>query len=174
VPVEKIGQRIKMSGKPPENKSVAGAAEQRTTGERRSRTLHALLQGNRTPRRRDTRRQSDAGFAAIDWHDSRWLAVALLIVILSCVDAFLTVTLLANGAYEANPVMAALLDGSPHAFALTKIGLTSLGVVLLTAVARARAFGRMPVGIVLYTVLLGYATLVAYEYWLCDHHILGP
>ena len=163
-----------MLGKPPENKPVADAAEQRTTDERRNRTLHALLQGNWTPRRRGARRQSDAGFAAIDWHDARWLAVALLIVILSCVDAFLTVTLLANGAYEANPVMAALLDGSPYAFALTKIGLTSLGVVLLTAVARTRAFGRMPVGIVLYTVLLGYATLVAYEYWLCDHHLLGP
>jgi len=26
----------------------------------------------------------------------------------------------------------------------------------------------------LYSVLLGYATLVAYEYWLCDHHLLGP
>jgi hypothetical protein len=49
-----------------------------------------------------------------------------------------------------------------------------LGVVLLTAVVRARAFGRMPVGVVLYTALLGYATLVAYEYWLCDHHLLGP
>jgi hypothetical protein len=163
-----------MSGKPPEDKSVRGAAEQRSTGERRTRTLHALLQANWTPRRRGARRKSDTGFAAIDWHDSRWLAVAMLIVILSCVDAFLTVTLLANGAYEANPVMAALLDGSPHAFALAKVGLTSLGVVLLTAVVRARAFGRMPVGVVLYTALLGYATLVAYEYWLCDHHILGP
>jgi len=163
-----------MSGKSPENKSAETAAEQRRTAERRTRTWQALLQGNLTPRRRDMRRKSDAGFAAIDWHDSRWLAVALLIVILSCVDAFLTLTLLANGAYEANPVMAAFLDGSPQVFALAKIGLTSSGVLLLTAVARTRAFGRVPVGVVLYTVLLGYATLVAYEYWLCDHHVLGP
>jgi hypothetical protein len=49
-----------------------------------------------------------------------------------------------------------------------------LGVVLLTVVARARAFGRVPVGVLLYTVLLVYATLVAYEYWLCDHPVLGP
>jgi len=139
-----------------------------------TRTLHALLHGSLKPRRRDARRDTDAGFAAVDWHQSRWLAVALLIVVLSCADAFFTLTLLADGAYEANPVMATLLEGSPHWFALAKIGLTSLGVILLTVVARTRAFGRVPVGFVLYTVLLGYATLVAYEYWLCDHHMLGP
>jgi hypothetical protein len=163
-----------MAGELPEKQSTQATAEQRGIGERRSRTLRALLQGNWTPRRRAMRRKLDAGFAAIDWHDSRWFAVALLIVILSCADAFLTLRLLEDGAYEANPFMAALLEGSPHGFALAKIGLTSLGVVLLTMVARTRAFGRIPVGVVLYTVLLGYVTLVAYEYWLCDHQLLGP
>jgi hypothetical protein len=154
--------------------SAASADERRAAAERRTRTLHALLHGSLNPRRRDARRDTDAGFAAVDWHQSRWLAVALLIVVLSCADAFFTLTLLADGAYEANPVMATLLEGSPHWFALAKIGLTSLGVILLTVVARTRAFGRIPVGFVLYSVLLGYATLVAYEYWLCDHHLLGP
>lgn len=163
-----------MSGKPTQDEPAPPTAEQRGAVERRSRTLHALLQGNLTPRRRGGRRKTDAGFAAIDWHDSQWLAVALLIVILSCADAFFTLTLLANGAYETNPFMAALIDRSPHGFASAKIGLTSVGVILLTLVARMRAFGRLPVGVVLYTVLLGYATLVAYEYWLCDHYILGP
>jgi len=149
-------------------------AERRASVERRTRTLRALFQGSLKPRRLDARRDTDAGFAAVDWHQSRWLAVALLIVVLSCADAFFTLTLLADGAYEANPVMATLLDGSAHWFALAKIGLTPLGVILLTVVARTRAFGRIPVGAVLYTVLVGYATLVAYEYWLCDHHLLGP
>jgi hypothetical protein len=150
------------------------AAERRARAERRQRTLRALLHGNLQPRRRDARRGTDAGFAAVDWHQSRWLAVAVLIVVLSCADAFFTLTLLADGADEANPVMATLLDGSPHWFALAKIGLTSMGVILLTVVARTRAFGRIPVGVVLYFVLGIYATLVAYEYWLCDHHLLGP
>jgi hypothetical protein len=163
-----------MSGESPEKHAVRAAAEQRGTGERRVRTLRALLQGNWTPRRRGMRRKIDAGFAAIDWHDSRWFAVAVLIVMLSCADAFLTLRLLEDGAYEANPFMAVLLEESPHGFALAKIGLTSIGVILLTVVARTRAFGRIPVGVVLYTVLLSYVTLVAYEYWLCDHHLLGP
>jgi hypothetical protein len=147
---------------------------ERRTGERRTRTLRALLRGSLAPRRRGLRRARDAGFAAIDWHESRWLAVALSIVVLSCADAFFTLRLIADGADEVNPVMASLLAGAPLWFGLAKIGLTSLGVILLTVVARARAFGRIPVGVVLYTGLAGYATLVAYEYWLCDHYLLGP
>lgn len=156
-----------------QNRSSRAGIERRS-GERRTRTLRALLRGSLTPRRRELRRASDAGFAAVDWHQSRWLAVALLIVVLSCADAFFTLRLLADGADEVNPLMASLLAGAPLWFGLAKIGLTSLGVILLTVVARTRAFGRVPVGVVLYTVLVGYATLVAYEYWLCDHHLLGP
>ena len=148
--------------------------ERRSCQDRRSGTLRALLYGSLKPRRRDPRRLADDRYATVDWHESRWLAVAMLILILSCADALFTLTLLANGAYEANPVMASLLEGSGRWFAFAKIGLTSGGVILLTVFARARAFGRIPVGSVLYAVLFGYATLVAYEYWLCDHHLFGP
>jgi hypothetical protein len=154
--------------------AAQSSAERRAAADRRTRTLRALLYGSLKPRRYDARRGTDAGFAAVDWHQSRWLAVALLIVVLSCADAFFTLILLSDGADEENPVMATILDGAPHWFALAKIGLTSAGVILLTVLARTRAFGRIPVGLVLYSVLLGYATLVAYEYWLCDHHLLGP
>ncbi len=148
--------------------------ERRACPDRRSSTLRALFYGSFSPRRRDTRRNADDRYVSVDWHQSRWLAVAMLILILSCADAFFTLTLLANGAYEANPVMARLLDGSGRWFAFAKIGLTSGGVLLLTVFARTRAFGRIRVGAVLYAVLFTYATLVAYEYWLCDHHLFGP
>ncbi|HSY08885.1 MAG TPA: DUF5658 family protein [Steroidobacteraceae bacterium] len=157
-----------------ESAAARAIAERRAAAERRTRTLHALLHGSLKPRRRQSRREQDMSFAAVDWHQSRWFAVALLIVILSCADAFFTLRLLADGAYEANPFMAALLNGPPHGFAFAKVGLTSIGVILLTVVARTRAFRLIPVGVVLYAVLLGYMTLVAYEYWLCDHHLLGP
>jgi hypothetical protein len=163
-----------MSARSPEDKSSPPAEERRATPERRKRTLRALFMGSLTPRRRGLRRDTDAGIVAVDWHESHWLAVAILIVILSCADAFLTLTLIADGAYEVNPVMASFLEGSPWGFALAKIGFTSLGVVLLTALARARAFGRFSVGLALYTVLFAYTVLVAYECWLCDHCVLGP
>ncbi len=104
----------------------------------------------------------------MDWHHPRWLAVALLILLLSCADAVLTLMLVERGAYEANPLMAGLVHGSSPAFAAVKILLTSGGVVLLTVLATHRAFGRLPVGIVLYGILAGYGALITYEVWLLD------
>src|ERR1700721_2535161 len=107
-----------------ETRSAPSAAEGRAAVEGRTRTLRALLYGSFKPRRRDSRRDKDMGFAAVDWPQAPWLGVALLIVILSCADAFFTLTLLDDGSYEANPFMARLLDGAPHWFALAKIRLT--------------------------------------------------
>ena len=64
--------------------------------------------------------------------------------------------------------MAALVGHSAAAFALIKIGLTAAGVLLLTQLARVRAFGRIPVGVFLYSVLAIYAALVLYEYRLLE------
>ena len=44
-----------------------------------------------------------------------------------------------------------------------KIGLTAGGVLLLTQLARIRAFGRIPVGMFLYAVLAIYVALICYE-----------
>jgi hypothetical protein len=140
-----------------------GDAERRHSVERRTRTVRALLQGSFKPRRHGPRRHADVSLTATDWHHPQWLAVVLLILLLSLADAVLTLTLLQHGAFEANPVMALLVHGSVRAFAVTKMGLTTSGVVVLTLLARARVFGRMPIGFLLYAVLLGYAVLVAYE-----------
>ena len=101
--------------------------------------------------------------AAVDWHHPQWLAVGMLIVLCSSADALLTLMLVERGAYEVNPVMAPLVGGSALAFALVKVGLTALGVVLLTQLSRLRAFGSVPVGVFLYSVLALYAALVLYE-----------
>ena len=100
-----------------------------------------------------------------DWFHPQWLGVSLLILLLCCFDAVLTLTLIGHGAYELNPFMAPLLEGSREAFVLVKVGLTSIGVVFLTVLARLRIFGRS-VGYVLYLVLAGYVALVGYELFL--------
>jgi hypothetical protein len=125
--------------------------------------LRALVHGSLHPRRRGPRRSDEASFVAVDWHHPQWLGIAILIVLLSCVDAFLTLTLLDHGAYEANPFMAPLVSGSPLAFALVKVGLTGGGVVVLTVLAGMKAFRRIPISALLYALLIGYAMLVAYE-----------
>ncbi|HEY5559529.1 MAG TPA: DUF5658 family protein [Steroidobacteraceae bacterium] len=98
-----------------------------------------------------------------DWFHPQWLATAIIILILSSVDAVLTLALISRGAIEINPLMEPLVRGSGHSFAFWKLGLTSMGVVVLTMVARRRVFGRVAVGSLLYAVLGGYVVLVGYE-----------
>ena len=147
--------------------------DQRSGSDRRRKVMLGLLVGSFHRRRRHPRRARELHFAAIDWHHPQWLAVAMLIVLLSVADAFLTLTLLDMGATEANPFMAPLVAGSGHSFAYWKLGLTSGGVILLTVLARLHVFGRIPVAGLLYSVLGMYCALVGYEVWLLDRARFG-
>jgi hypothetical protein len=141
-------------------------SDRREAPDRRRRPFHALLVGSLAPRRRAHRRMDVRTPHLLDLHDARWLAVALLILLLSIGDAFLTLELLDRGAVEINPVMDALLKRDSPAFGFVKVALTSFGVIVLTITARLHAFGRIPVSLILYAVLGLYAGLIGYEYWL--------
>jgi Domain of unknown function (DUF5658) len=143
--------------------SRLSAAPERRRVDRRRHVLRALLMGSFRRRRLGPRRAGEGTLSAVDWHHPQWLAIAIFIVAFSGGDALLTLVLVEHGASEANPLMAPLIAGSPLAFVLTKIGITAGGVVLLTQVARIRAFGRVPVGLLLYSALLVYGALLVYE-----------
>jgi hypothetical protein len=143
----------------------AQTQERRDRIERRRSVLRALWRGNFERRRLAPRRRDERHAVVTDWFHPQWLAVAILILLLCSVDAFLTLTLIANGAEEVNPLMEPLVRGSGHAFAFWKFGLTAMGVVLLTVLARLQVFGRA-VGTILYIVLAMYAVLVGYELFL--------
>ena len=98
----------------------------------------------------------------------------MLTLLLSTADAFLTLVLLERGANEANPFMQPLVGGSPLVFAMVKMGLTSGGMVVLILLARIRVFGGIPVSFFLYAVLLAYAALVGYEFWLLETLFPAP
>jgi len=155
------------NGRDPLAAATASEPERRRT-ERRRHVLRALLHGSFRPRRRGPRRADEHQVSAVDWHHPQWLAIAMLIVVFSAADALLTLMLMQRGAYEVNPFMAPLVGGSALSFALVKVGLTAGGVVLLTQIARIRAFGRIPVGVFLYSVLALYGALIAYEFSLLN------
>lgn len=146
----------------------AAVPSERRHGDRRKQVLRALLQGNLRPRRLGPRRAGERSFAVVDWHHPQWLAIGMLIVLFSCSDALLTLMLVEQGAYEINPIMRPLVGGSAFAFALVKISCTAGGVVLLTQLARIRAFGGLPVGALLYSLLLLYGALIVYEFHLLN------
>jgi len=139
--------------------------ERRLQIERRRSVFRALWHGNFARRRHAPRRSSERHAVVTDWFQAHWLAVAILILLLCGADALLTLTLISRGAVEINPIMDPLVRGSGHSFALWKFVLTSMGVVVLTLLARLRIFGRT-VGTILYLVLGMYAVLVGYELFL--------
>jgi hypothetical protein len=141
--------------------------ERRARADRRHRVWWSVWYGSFNPRRRaPPRRQDDSRFHSLDWHSSHLLAVAIGILLLSVLDAFLTMLLLQGGANEVNPVMAALIYRSVAMFAALKMGMTGLGVLLMVFLARYRFMRLVRVEWALYGVLLAYVSLVCYEFWM--------
>jgi hypothetical protein len=143
----------------------ASNPERRARTERRRSVLHALWRGNFSRRRLAPRRSAERHVVVTDWFHPQWLALTIGILLLCFLDAIFTLTLVSNGATEVNPFMDPLVQESGHSFAYWKIGLTAMGVMTLTLLARLRFWGKA-VGTVLYVVLLGYVALVGYELFL--------
>lgn len=144
---------------------IAVRGERRSAVDRRHVSVKSFLRGGLTPRRRGGRR-ADEQHLPIDWHDPYLLFLSVTILLLSVVDAFLTLTLIMEGAQEANPFLAFVLSDHPELFAVVKMGLTGTGVLVLVAAARARLFRLFSVRFVLKGLCVSYVALIAYEWWL--------
>jgi hypothetical protein len=135
--------------------------ERRDRPDRRERVLWSLIYGSFNPRRRrPARRRDDSRFHSLDWHSAHLLAVSIGILLLSVADAFMTVTLLAGGAVEVNPIMAAVVYKSAALFAALKMAMTGCGVILMVMLRLVR------VDVVMYVLLIGYLMLLTYEFWM--------
>ncbi len=145
-------------------RGLAPRAERRVAAtDRRRRLLHSLVYGGLRPRRRLGRRTGDHDRPIVDWHGPGLLASSVLVLVLCVVDAILTLWLMSDGAVEANPLMAPLVQGDIRSFAITKLALTGAGIVTLVAIANFRVFRHIRAGALVHTILLGYLVLVCYE-----------
>ena len=139
--------------------------DRRVNDDRRKPSLRSFLQGGLIPRRRGGRRTGD-NYLPIDWHDPHLLFLSVVMLMLSVTDAFMTVTLLADGAVESNPLLEFILNEHPRWFAASKMALTGLGIIVLVALARSRLFGAISGRLVFQLLALAYLALVGYEIWL--------
>ena len=133
--------------------------------DRRAVTVWTLLKGGFAPRRRGGRRAGEEDLP-VDFHEPYLLFLSVVMLVLSVLDAFLTVTLMTDGAVETNPLLAFVLNEHPRLFAVVKMALNGFGVVLLVAVARMRFFRVVRVSVFLQCLVLAYLALVTYEAWL--------
>lgn len=141
--------------------------ERRSGYDRRDLSFRTFMQGGLTPRRRGGRRSGES-HALVDWHEPHLLFMALMILLLSVTDAFLTLTLMTHGANEANPVLAYVLASYPGLFALVKLTLTGVSILVLVALARARVFRIIRVSALMQSCLALYVALICYEWWMLE------
>ena len=143
---------------------IEATVTDRTDSDRRVLSWRTFVFGYLRSRRRTTRRASEGIPIFTDYHHPWLFFLATGIMTLSCFDAFLTLQLLDRGAIEINPVMAAVINQGTLTFAVTKMLLTSIGILALVFLARATFMRRFRTGLILTFFFSGYAILVCYEF----------
>jgi len=146
----------------------SGTSERRAQNERRSQTVRAVIAGGWHARRRNPRRAEPVRVGSVDWHESRWFAAALIVLLLSMADTMLTLVLIQHGAIEVNPLMEPFVIGNGASFAFLKLALTATAVMILVVLTRVPTFGRLLAGPILIGAALLYTVLLGYEMWLLD------
>jgi hypothetical protein len=140
------------------------APESRDRETRRQVSWRTVFYGFIRSRRRSTRRADEGEPLYTDWHHPWLFFLATGTMILSGMDAVFTLQLLDRGAVEINPFMAIVISKSTLTFAVTKLLLTGLGILMLVFLSRWKIFNLMRTGIVLTLFFSFYACLVCYEF----------
>ena len=128
-------------------------------------TLRSLVWGGRREliRRREDRRK----WAYVDRYQQSLFGIVVIILLLSVVDAVLTLLLIDHGAMEVNPIMAFYLNLGPQAFMFVKYALTSAGLVILVLFRdRFMKSVGMGAGVFLYVILAAFVGVVSWEIYL--------
>lgn len=112
-------------------------------------------------RRRTARRDGQNYY--LDWYQPKLVFTGLSILMLSCLDAMLTLTLLNRGAYEANALMAALLEIDHALFVAVKVAITAGGVTFLLMHANFNILRITNGRKVLQWLVPLYGLLISYE-----------
>ena len=126
-------------------------------------------------RRMGMRRVADHACDYYVERDHVWsLALVVMILMLSIVDAVITISLLDHDCHEINPLMAWLLERGVVPFLIGKYVLTAAGLPVLLLFKNFRMFGtRFRVGYLVPIVVALYVLLLAYQWSLLRTHALG-
>ena len=153
-----------------EEELSTGSENRRQSSERRTTSWRTFALGAVHARRRQSRRAADEHHF-LDWHEAYLLIPVVSILLLSVADAFLTLKLLTLGGSELNPIMAWLMETNMRWFAIGKMALTGIGVLILVAISRARIFRIVRVVNVLHWFFAAYVALIGYEWLLLNQAI---
>jgi len=138
--------------------------DKRAINKRRNDSWKTILFGFLRSRRHNFRRELDAEILFLDWHHPWLFFLAVGTMIMSGLDAFMTLQLIERGMIEVNPVMAAILGHGTMVFAVSKMMMTGTSILVLVYLAKARFLNRFRAGLLLTVVFSIYACLICYEF----------
>ena len=99
----------------------------------------------------------------IDWYEPWPLVASVVIILLSSLDAFLTIILLNHGAVELNMLMDWLIKTDIRTFTAIKLAVTGLALVVLVLHFHFQVYRVLPVRYLMYALMPLYALLIAHE-----------
>lgn len=125
-------------------------------------------------RRRGVRRKSDQTRVHIlDYYPPKWFNFLVATLLLSVIDAFLTLWLIDHGAVELNQIMAYYLDKGPYIFISVKYFLTAAAITITVLINYAffRSF-RIQSGHMLIVFVSLFACVVVWELFLIVRFVI--
>ena len=125
-----------------------------------------IKSGQRMSDRRESKKRSCAAY--VDRYSWRVVLCVIGIMILSAMDAFFTLNILAKGGEELNIFMAILIEDNITKFISVKLALTGLALLLLTIHHNVKLIARFRVRHLHYMILMGYTSLIGYELHLLE------
>jgi hypothetical protein len=142
--------------------------DRRTGRDRRNRSKFDVIKPLISGKRENARRRNDRNVIVyFDRYSPASLWFIVIILILSVVDALLTMILIRNGAVELNPVMAYYLNISPQVFLAVKYTLTSLSVFILLVYGSVVLGGaQFHIRSVYPLIITAFASVVVWEIYL--------
>lgn len=142
--------------------------ERRTGKERRSRPTSPFTLQSLVGSRGHYRRKEDARkYYFVDLYSRSSVALVVSTMVLSIIDAFLTLRLVGERIGEANPVMDFFLKMGPFQFIMIKWFLTAVGLLTLLVLKNYYLWqGRVRTAAVLFLLPFLYLVLVSYEFFM--------
>jgi hypothetical protein len=138
-------------------------AERRETDDRRRHSWRTVSYCgfHARGRRRHARRSGHNYY--LDWYDPKLVFTGIAVLLMSCLDALFTLTLLSKGANEANYFMARLLEAGDELFVAVKLAVTAFGIVFLMMHSHFQVLRITSGKRLLQFVVTVYGLLICYE-----------
>ena len=149
--------------------SERGSQYIRVTQERRTFSIKAawysIIMGRRKESRREINTPSEH---VVDSHEQWLLFLVFGVIALSVTDSCMTILLMSNGATEANPIMAVLIESSLSLFFWVKLILTCMSMMILLILKNFSLFKYINSYHIITMALLGYMYLFSYQLNMLD------